>query len=149
MNAGRSVTLFVALALLVPSIGHAREGLGTAKARRDYYSFQPQRSANCLIVRSRSTYQYSVPVVREVPSDSIAQAPTGERRFSQSPSVERINPSQEPATTVTQPSGRRYSYAPAPQSAGPPVQRYSGNVGRSSQPLWALPKTDPRKHSAR
>jgi hypothetical protein len=150
MNATKSIAMVIALTILAPSIGLAREALGTAKARRDYSSFQLQRRTNCLIVRPQTTYyRYSVPVVREVPSEAIAQAPAEGRRFSQAPAVESSNPLSEAATVTTQPSERRYSYAPDVQTGVRPVQRYSGKVGGNSQPLWALPKTDPRKHSAR
>jgi hypothetical protein len=159
--------LFVALTLFAPSFALAGQALGTAKARGDYRPYwQAQQSVTRQVRRSRPTYRYSAPqsapvivrsapVISEVPTDAVAQAPVEVRRFSQAPSSENgavstAKPCPESAAVTSQPSsGRRYSYAPAPQYSGNPVRRYSGNAGRSSQPAWALPKTAPGKYSTR
>lgn len=166
MNA-KFTALFVTLTLIAPSFGVAGEPIGPAKARGDYrgfYQSQTQRSRS--VARSRPAYRYSTPrsapvivqspVIREVPSaDAIAQAPVEARRFSQAPAADNsavatAKPCPESTAVTSQPSsGRRYSYAPAPQYSGNPVRRYSGNVGRSSQPAWSLPKTAPGKYSTR
>ena len=158
MNA-KFTALFVAITLLAPSLSHAGQPIGTAKARGDFRPYsQAQRSDARSVTRSRPAYRYSAPVVREVPSAAIAQAPVEERRFSQAPAAENSQPAaatsakpcSERASVASQPSsGRRYSYAPAPQYSGNPVRRYSGNVGHSSRPTWSLPKTDAGKYSTR
>jgi hypothetical protein len=167
MNA-KFTALFVAITLLAPNFGQAGQPIGTAKARGDYrgfYQSQTQRSRS--VARSQPAYRYSTPrsapvivqtpVIREVPGPVVAQAPAPDasRRFSQAPAgegnaVASAKPCPESAPVASQPnSGRRYSYAPAPQYSGNPVRRYSGNDGRSSQPTWALPKTAPGKYNAR
>lgn len=167
MNA-KFTALFVAITLFAPMLAQAGEAIGPAKARGDYrgfYQSQTQRSRS--VTRSRPAYRYSTPrsapvivqtpVIREEEGTVIAQAPAPDvaRRFSQAPTAEggaatAAKACPESAPVASQPnSGRRYSYAPAPQYSGNPVRRYSGNVGRSSQPTWALPKTAPGKYSTR
>lgn len=159
--------LFVVLTLIAPSFALAGQPLGTAKARGDYRPYwQAQQSVSRSVRQSRPTYRYnapqsapvivrSAPVIREVPTDAIAQAPVEARRFSQAPAnengaVSTAKPCPESGAVTSQPStGRRYSYAPAPTSSGNFSRSYSGNVGRSSQPAWALPKTAPGKYSTR
>lgn len=168
MNA-KFTTLFVAIALLAPSLGQAGQTLGTAKARGDFRPFaEANRSTARSVTRSRPVYRYSAPqsasaivrsapVIREVPGPVVAQAPTTDaaRRFSQAPagetgSVSTAKPCPERAPVASQPSsGRRYSYAPAPASSGNFSRSYSSNSGRSSTPTWALPKTDSRKFNSR
>jgi hypothetical protein len=166
MNA-KFTALFVALILVVPSLAQAGQPLGTAKARGDYRPYwEAQQSVNRSVRRSRPAYRNTVPqaapvIVRSAPvvrgeeGAVIAQAPVEARRFSQAPANENsavttTKPCPESAAVTSQPSsGRRYSYAPAPQYSDNPVRRYSGNVGRSSQPAWALPKTSPGKYSTR
>ena len=74
MNA-RFTALFVAITLLVPSIGQAGEAVGTAKARGDYGNFQSQGSVTRSAGRSRPTYRYSAPVVREALARRSAKRP--------------------------------------------------------------------------
>jgi hypothetical protein len=165
MNA-KFTALFVTITLFAPMLAQAGEAIGPAKARGDYrgfYQSQTQRSRS--VARSRPAYRYSTPrsapaivqtpVIGEEEGAVIAQAPVETRRFSQAPAAEgsaaaSAKPCPESAPVASQPSsGRRYSYAPAPQYSGNPVRRYSGNVGHSSQPTWALPKTAPGKYSTR
>lgn len=167
MNA-KFTALFVALTLFAPMLAQAGDAIGPAKARGDYrgfYQSQTQRSRS--VTRSRPAYRYSTPrsapvivqsdVIREVPGPVVAQAPSADasRRFSQAPAadggaVATAKPCPESSPVASQPSsGRRYSYAPATQYSGNSVCRYSGNAAHSSQPTWALPKTDPGKYNSR
>lgn len=168
MNARNLSALFVALALVAPSLSQAGEAIGPAKARGDYRGFyQSQTQGSPSVARSRPAYRYSTPrtapviaqtpVIQEVPGPVVAQAPTPAeaRRFSQAPAAEneavsKAVPCPEPQAVVSQPdSGRRYSYAPAPQYSSNPVRRYSSNVGQGSRPAWSLQKTDPSKYGGR
>jgi hypothetical protein len=155
MNARNLTALFVAITLLVPSLGHAGQAVGTAKARGDFRSFnQAQQSVARSVTRSRPVYRYSAPqsapvivrsapVIREEAGAVVAQAPVEARRFSQAPAAENAPTAQSAPTTS---SARRYSYAPSTSGT---MRNYSGNVGRSSRELWSLPKTDPQKFNAR
>lgn len=64
----------------------------------------------------------------------------------QAPAVAAVQPAAPAATTAQAPQVRRsFSYEPgaAPAATYTPARRY-----RSSQtPLWALPKSDPRKYT--
>jgi hypothetical protein len=166
MNA-KFTALFVAMTLFAPILAQAGEPIGPAKARGDYRGFyQSQTQRGRSVTRSRPAYRYSTPrsapvIVRSeqvIPEEGgavIAQAPVEARRFSQAPAADSgavadSKPCPEFAPVASQSnSGRRYSYAPATQYSGNPVRRYSGNGGRSSQPAWALPKTDPGKYNSR
>jgi hypothetical protein len=162
MNA-KFTALFVAITLLAPSFSQAGQAIGTAKARGDYGNYQSQGSTPRWANQARSNYRnsaprYSAPVVREVPSTAIAQAPVEARRFSQAPAVKNNQPAvaanakpcRESAPVASQPSsGRRYSNSPAPASTGNFSRSYSSNSGRSSAPTWSLPKTDSRKFNSR
>ena len=173
MNARNLTALFVAITLFVPSLGHAGQALGTAKARGDFRPFsQSQQSVARSVRQSRPASRYSAPqsapviartpMIQEEAGAVIAQAPVEARRFSQAPADENQtavttsgNPCQGTSVaSAPSSSGRRYSYAPdssapAMSYSGSPARSYSGNVGRSSQPLWSLPKTDSRKFNAR
>ena len=83
----------------------------------------------------RPIYRAPAPVIvqREAPPSAVAQAPSEQRVFSYEPS----KPSEKSAQGRTR-TYRSYSYEPSMRS-------YSGSRGRSSQPAYALPKTDPRK----
>lgn len=143
---------------------------------RDYNykpAVQQARNSSRTVTRSRPTYRYSAPrsapvIVRSAPAIRaeegavIAQAPVEARRFSQAPTAEnqpKVTSSGNPChgtsiASAPSQSGRRYSYAPGSSApamgySGSPARSYSGNVGRSSQPLWSLPKTDSRKFNAR
>jgi hypothetical protein len=162
-------TLFVAIALLAPSLGQAGQALGTAKSRGDFRPFaEVNPSTSRIVARSRPVYRStapqsapvivrSAPVIREVPGPVVAQVPTTDaaRRFSQAPASENgavstAKPCPERASVASQPSsGRRYSYAPAPASSGNFSRSYSSNSGRSNTPTWAQPKTDSRKFNSR
>jgi hypothetical protein len=156
MNASKLMALFVAISVMAPSFAEAGQPLGPPKARGDFRPYwEANRSVARSITRSRPVYRYSAPqsapvivrsapVIHEEEGAIIAQAPVEARRFSQAPAAENA-PAVQPAPTTSS-AGRRYSYAP---STGSPMRSYSGNVGRSSQPTWSLPKTDPRKFNAR
>jgi hypothetical protein len=153
------------MTLVAPSLAQAGQPLGTAKARGDYRPYwQAQQSTSLSVRRSQPAYRYeapvivrSAPVIREAPSAVVAQAPAPDttRRFSQAPASENeavstSSPCPGSTAVASQPtSGRRYSYAPAPQYSGNPVRRYSSNVGRRGGPNWSLPKTDPGKYNSR
>lgn len=169
MNVRKVFLLVLAISLVGPSVGHAGQALGTAKARGDFRPYsQAQQSVTRSVRRSQPAYRYSAPrsapvivespIVRDVPGPVVAQAPVAEaRRFSQAPAAEQEAAAtsdnkpcpQTTATAAPSSSGRRYSYAPAPASSDNYNRSYSSNSGRSSTPTWSLPKTDPRKFNSR
>lgn len=119
-------------------------------------SYRPSRT----IARSRS-YRNAPVIVRTEPAPSaVAQAPTERRSFSYEPSQQAKaatpcppgSASTKPAPATAQRSTRSFSYEPSMGSdTGQPIVRsYSApRMGSSRTPLYLLPKTDPRKYSAR
>ncbi len=162
MNTLKVFCFVFASTLLVLSVGQAREAVGPAKTRGDYRTFsESQKPETHRVRRSQPSYRYSAPQAVPMTADSqvtqnVPAQEAEERRFSQAPagdteaaSTSSNNPCQ-PSTATAAPSnsGRRYSYAPAPQYSGNTFRRYDGNSRRSSQPTWSLQKTAQGKYNS-
>ncbi|HMP06098.1 MAG TPA: hypothetical protein PJ982_07095 [Lacipirellulaceae bacterium] len=165
MNARNLLASMLAVALLGVGIAQAAPAVGTAKARGDY---RPGALGTTRDPGYGSTYarrapgyrSYNAPVAA-VPRPMIAQAPAEGRRFSYAPSAAGTATTVPcPEASVVPQAGRRYSHAPEATVAPTPTvaapRAYSGGSSfnraparSGSKPLWALPKTDPRKFNAR
>lgn len=166
MYARNTFASLALLGLLVTSAA-AAPAIGPAKARGDYRpgAWQVQRSGSYDRSYSRSAvpagtvqHAYTAPTA---PAPAVAQAPSEVRRFSYAPQTSAAGATPVVANPCPQvapsESGRRYSYAPAPEvHSAPAVDAYQPHYGTSgrvrsggSRELWALPKTDPRKYSSR
>ena len=169
MYAKKLLSTLMALGLIGISAAQAGPVIGTAKARGDYSPNWGQSRGYSS--PSRSSYRYATPAVRTAPPAQyrqvappaqVAQATTGERRYSYKPAVAAEPTTSAPCGTVssaTPDPARRYSYEPAPTAEPAPAQAHrqssygqggvSSSRSRGGRDLWALPKTDPRKYSSR
>jgi hypothetical protein len=106
---------------------------GSAKARGDYGQMEIRNN------RSNGNYYYSAPATETAQQESTANGQTSSQANAQQQTPSSVAENNNTQTT------RSFSYDPntaaSSMGTGTTMQRRSN----SSQPLWALPKSDPRK----
>ena len=163
-----SLVVAAVAGLYFPTVAVAQKGVGgvTGEARLHPGTWDHQRQPRSY-ARSRPMDRSTAPVIvrtEPIPS-AVAQAPTERQSFSYEPSHQNVSGSgcgrgqsvateEAPATAQRSTETRRsYSYEPATSDSfsAPSAPRMQMRSSRSSSrtPLYALPKTDPRKYSGR
>ena len=128
-----SLLMFAVVGLMSTAQTFAQEGVRDAGAKmRGDYGGAPRSMA-----RARSTYRPSAPMVVRESTPEVAQAPSGERRYSVEPAPQAAPCPHAPAAPETAqrpaPTTRRYSYEPAPEPSRvyrtPAMRRSFGGSG--------------------